>query len=1816
MDAAEVKMHLMRKTMGNQLTLLVSNSDETQSHTSPASSSTGSTSEPLDTEVETSMTSAIRVVQDVLDQLSLRDFPPTNAPRPSLDPVLSPSMSVDRKTQFDFGNNSTTESVNQSQNNATTNRSFINSAASFETDESSMDRSCKSYRVPPEKAGLDEAPPQQFSEDHPVTKYRKICSDAIQKGDLLGQGSLESLCEWTLDTFEMRAKQTQALKPTNGETRPVPTTISPTNKGGPWHRRKTKNKKKAESQKFTSSKVRLQMFGSEYARHILTKPASPTGVPTKHKKRKPHQPPKILGRPLFLDETYTAIQTGAVLDIVVTSDDHPPPIGYYRLRQGDDAFQLGRGRSTWHMDIKKEPNWDKAAQRPCVTALTVIFPDRNEFIPPGFSVVRDGKNRKSPSEECVGEPADIGITERVFLCFRRSREGNPITGIVPLSPADGDFVPEGYTVLERTPRNFVADLNQGSTGKPLFLAIRQRLANLEALRPLPLVLAVKRNVSESDSIFRGMQHNPMTCTNSTTDNFELNGYYSTSGSVTPAIVGHFHVLDRSTHTLLSPSSVTNRLSLIKKSREKAGKTVFSDTASKGPATPNSRERRSSSGVSSAGRLKHEMYSLPQTVLPEDDVEYRRLLNALDFIPEVEVAAKHDARAPALFRHQARITLIVPILTACYTRHGGSALRAVDGLYSLLTNTDFFEDDVVLSDDTDHESCSRFTLLDLAIQVVCDVAASGTLEPTFMACTEFVSEAVQFSHAQLNTRTIGYVVRFYFFVFYFGASSPTIASDWPASCWEMVKTVKETDDDFTMLFDPRKKDEGCPYFPGGAPQAAVLAFKELISLSIIRLGKTAVKNCVALSVWERGSSDKENKTLDSLLDSVLSTVVDNAVDNVERANIAQIAIHQVHRSGGSELFWHDMINACGYGLFGKDPDLSNGAKEVYVMIFALMANLVKVASGKVRTTSAGVLLTRDVASKKLSLELLLHFLEYWNDEQEAVGEMLLQRTHSGRPFSTDTLAYAVRRMVVPCLLSNTRAALLDKDIFRRVLRIVSELWRSPINRSHCKAELGVLIDHFCVHFLLLGPRLKPDSRYRLAFGENTVSLYGHQLEILRQLKSLFHADPKDVILMFLNYDTDLATDASGSLQPMPGTRWKLFQRLCSAISLITEQCGEVIAQQIEEHRAKLHSIEDGPPEPDPEDLSNAEKGALRESARKLRTASLECIAAIVRALAICSGVSTGHQFATMFVSWGDVDLSAETLKILTNGLGNANDLQMVSADNESNKQIVPFDASSKATLEGSAVYTLDVAVGIAVKKGLKKAVDYLVACGALTPAPRAIATYLRLHKDRFDPAELGRYLGETGVDAIEKEYWNSIRHSFVRAISFLGMNLDEALRHFLTHCGFRLPGEAQKVDRIVNTFAECFFEDNAGDALLCPFPNEDEVYLICFALIMLNTDLHKASDRSARGKKKMTKQDFVSNIKGAGQGTKISKEYLYSLYESIEKHPIVLEEEKPKDDRQRELTDIMNNIQSADSLLRGLAVHDFRFATIEDVARSSRSSSEAASRDITRQATEKTWHHWHSVISTCLETAHLDLQAMESCADLLLYALSTAVCLNLTAPKAAFLGLLGRLKSFEELRQGRWIGTPDFDSFRREEWYLELEEAISGDVDRKVWALRNIHEWMGSVQTEIFDDVKNKAELTKAVAGLEDGDVFLQDPARSFIRSGPLIKKSGRTGRVSLYHFFLFSDLLLYAREDGDAKMKIHEELPLHQLKVTDWFPTSQKNREQMFEIHHPRKRFAVLCNSTEEKKSWVADIRKAILNEVERKMKMEAARLAVHSKAR
>jgi hypothetical protein len=89
------------------------------------------------------------------------------------------------------------------------------------------------------------------------------------------------------------------------------------------------------------------------------------------------------------------------------------------------------------------------------------------------------------------------------------------------------------------------------------------------------------------------------------------------------------------------------------------------------------------------------------------------------------------------------------------------------------------------------------------------------------------------------------------------------------------------------------------------------------------------------------------------------------------------------------------------------------------------------------------------------------------------------------------------------------------------------------------------------------------------------------------------------------------------------------------------------------------------------------------------------------------------------------------------------------------------------------------------------------------------------------------------------------HAYVDGERFAGQPLDAALRALLA--GFRLPGEAQKIDRIMEKFAARYCADNPA-----AFPAADAAYLLAFAVIMLNTDAH-----NPMAERRIGADDFVT-----------------------------------------------------------------------------------------------------------------------------------------------------------------------------------------------------------------------------------------------------------------------------------------------------------------------------------------------------------------------
>ena len=106
-------------------------------------------------------------------------------------------------------------------------------------------------------------------------------------------------------------------------------------------------------------------------------------------------------------------------------------------------------------------------------------------------------------------------------------------------------------------------------------------------------------------------------------------------------------------------------------------------------------------------------------------------------------------------------------------------------------------------------------------------------------------------------------------------------------------------------------------------------------------------------------------------------------------------------------------------------------------------------------------------------------------------------------------------------------------------------------------------------------------------------------------------------------------------------------------------------------------------------------------------------------------------------------------------------------------------------------TEEKALADSFKDNPKKALKRLMAEGALKDDPEAVSKFL-LHSDGLDDAAIGDYVGDGDP------FCKKVLTCYVGTFNLVGLGFDDALRKFLS--AFRLPGEAQKIERIMDSFS--------------------------------------------------------------------------------------------------------------------------------------------------------------------------------------------------------------------------------------------------------------------------------------------------------------------------------------------------------------------------------------------------------------------------------
>lgn len=222
------------------------------------------------------------------------------------------------------------------------------------------------------------------------------------------------------------------------------------------------------------------------------------------------------------------------------------------------------------------------------------------------------------------------------------------------------------------------------------------------------------------------------------------------------------------------------------------------------------------------------------------------------------------------------------------------------------------------------------------------------------------------------------------------------------------------------------------------------------------------------------------------------------------------------------------------------------------------------------------------------------------------------------------------------------------------------------------------------------------------------------------------------------------------------------------------------------------------------------------------------------------------------------------------MANGNDDEPVEASDS------PSEASSEvsdaSTIEQRRAYKLELQEGISLfNRKPKKGIEFLINANKVGNSAEDVAAFLK-NASGLNKTLIGDYLGE------REDLSLKVMHAYVDSFDFQGMQFDEAIRVFLR--GFRLPGEAQKIDRIMEKFAERYCKCNPT-----AFTSADTAYVLAYSVIMLNTDAHNPIVKN-----KMSADDFIRNNRGIDDGKDLPEEYMRSLFERISKNEIKMKED--------------------------------------------------------------------------------------------------------------------------------------------------------------------------------------------------------------------------------------------------------------------------------------------------------------------------------------
>ncbi|KAH9416417.1 Brefeldin A-inhibited guanine nucleotide-exchange protein 1 [Dermatophagoides pteronyssinus] len=328
-------------------------------------------------------------------------------------------------------------------------------------------------------------------------------------------------------------------------------------------------------------------------------------------------------------------------------------------------------------------------------------------------------------------------------------------------------------------------------------------------------------------------------------------------------------------------------------------------------------------------------------------------------------------------------------------------------------------------------------------------------------------------------------------------------------------------------------------------------------------------------------------------------------------------------------------------------------------------------------------------------------------------------------------------------------------------------------------------------------------------ETISSSFEHKWMVIQALTRIC-ADAQSIVDIYVNYDCDLSSE-------------NIFGRLVNDLSKIAQGGGQIL-----------------------------DSGIVNQTQeRSMRIKGLECLVSILKCMVEWSNdlyVNPNQQ----------TDLVNE--KSMIRGLKTEDQQQQSLHETSSFNNL--DDNPEKFEEVKNQKNIIDKGIDL-FNMNAGKGIKYLQHHNIIDSQPESVAQFFH-QNDRLDKSNMGEFMGD--FNQFNKE----VMYAYVDQMDFSRRDIVSALRFFLE--GFRLPGEAQKIDRFMEKFASRYFQTNRNHNL---FTSADTVYVLAYSIIMLTTDLH-----SPQVKRKMTKDDYIKLNRGINESKDLPEEYLSQIYDEI------------------------------------------------------------------------------------------------------------------------------------------------------------------------------------------------------------------------------------------------------------------------------------------------------------------------------------------------